>query len=115
MESLQAVLTFESMDESFFVLPIKAKSTWQYFHIYMQPGGEERGETAVFEGYFKQSDLFFSIVQNEIWKFDFWLFGREEQRKELQRNRGRVHPGSLCLNFIVHQCNLTWWLKACKN
>ena len=52
MESLQAVLTFESVDESFFVLPIKAKSTWQYFHIYMYPGGEERGETAVFEGYF---------------------------------------------------------------
>ena len=35
MESLQAVLTFESVDESFFGLPIKAKSTWQYFHIYM--------------------------------------------------------------------------------
>ena len=34
MESLQAVLTFESVDESFFVLPIKAKSTWQYFHMY---------------------------------------------------------------------------------
>ena len=81
MESLQAVLTFESVDESFFVLPIKAKSTWQYFHIYMQPGGEERGEMAVFEGYFTQSDLFFSIIQTEIWKFDFWLLGERSKEK----------------------------------
>ena len=120
MESLQAVLTFESVDESFFVLPIKAKSTWQYFHIYTCSLAAKSEEKRLFSKAISHKAICFSTLykmkfENNLVDFWLWLFGIEGQRKELQRNRGRVHPGSLCLNFIVHECNLTCWLKACKN
>ena len=107
MESLQAVLTFESVDESFFGLQIKAKSTWQYFHIYTCSLAAKSEEKRLFSKAISHKAIcFLTLYKMKLEKLvNFWLFGREEQRKELQRNRGRVQTGSLCLNFIVHECN----------